>query len=435
MLTLVVCAKDGAVVQRVPIGKGEWLIGRQDGNHVVLASASVSRQHARIYTAQGRCYIQDLKSSNGVVMDGRRISEVEELHTNQRVTIGDFILYLQPEGQPDLPPPPGVSTHIVDQDRDFARLIGLTGPFEGEEFALSERENTIGRTEDNLILLPDASVSRGHSRIVVDERERHVLFDLHSSNGTYVNRKRVQRALLRDGDVVSIGNVSFRFVEAATSSHVRAAGALGLARRRSILVIGLVSVLLLMAGATVGLVFYKAHKRRVAKQKAEEAHSRAVVAGRNGVTNRDWETAIVELGRAVDYDPTDREIQALLTKARAEQEAHRRLDKGDQASNDGRLEASLKEYERIPPTSVYYPAVSQKLKTARSSLADELGRRGISTVKRRKWSDGHGLLKRSLDLKPPDGRSDKRWKVLRKVEKTLRRKRIAYDPWVPTRGR
>jgi len=427
MLTLVVCAKDGAVVQRVPVGKGEWLIGRQDGNHVVLPSASVSRQHARIYTAQGRCFIQDLKSSNGVVVDGRRIQEVEELQPNQRVQVGDYLMYLQPEGAPEAPPPPGVSTHIVDQDKEWARIVGLTGPFEGEEFTLSERENTIGRTEDNLILLPDASVSRKHSRIVVDEKERHVLFDLHSSNGSYVNRKRVQRALLRDGDVVSIGNVSFRFVDRRSAGR----GGGGLAsssRRRSFLVVGLIAVLLLMAGATVGLVFYKAHKRRVAKQRAEEAHSRAVVDGRNAVTARDWETAIVQLGRAVDYDETDREIQALLSKARAEQEAKGVADKGTRLAGDGRLAAALKAFEQVPHNSVYFPEVSQKLKKTRAALSAELAGSASAAYRKRKYKTSHELLARALDLDPTNATFQKK---IGKVERKLRKKRIPFERWQP----
>ena len=427
MHTLVVCAKDGAVVQRVPVGKGEWLIGRQDGNHVVLPSASVSRQHARIYTAQGRCFIQGLKSSNGVVIDGRRIAEVEELQPGQRVLIGDFLLYLQPEGVPEAPPPPAVSTHIVDQDRDFARLVGLTGPFEGEEFSLSERENTIGRTEDNLILLPDASVSRQHARIVADDRERHVLFDLHSSNGSYVNRKRVQRALLRDGDVASIGNVSFRFVDRRTGGRGPRTGAEG-ATRRSLLVLGLVSVLLLMAGATVGLVFYNAHQRRAAKQRAEEAHSRAVVDGRNAVTARDWETAVVQLGRAVDYDPTDREIKTLLDRARAEQAAKATADRGDRLAADGRLDAAIKAFSEVPNNSAYFPEVSQKLKKVKAALVEELSSEASALFRKRKYAECHEALVRALDLDPTDAELQKK---IGKVERKLRKKHIAFERWQP----
>ena len=90
MTTLVVFAKDGSVVHRLPIDKGEWLIGRQEGNAVVLQSPSVSRQHARIYTAQGRCFIQDLGSANGVFLGTRKVEEVEELRVGLDVIIGDY---------------------------------------------------------------------------------------------------------------------------------------------------------------------------------------------------------------------------------------------------------------------------------------------------------------------------------------------------------
>lgn len=429
MYTLVVSAKDGGVVHRLPISKGEWLIGRQEGNAVVLQSPSVSRQHARIYTAQGRCFIQDLKSANGVYMDGRRVEEVEELRAGQDVLIGEFSMRLEPEGAGE-GGAPSLSTHIVSQDREYARIVGLNGPFEGEEFTLSEKENTIGRTEENLILLPDPSVSRQHARVVVEDNGRHVVFDLHSSNGSYVNRKRIQRAVLREGDVMTIGNVSFRFVVAGSKGGA-AGGQAGSGRRRSVLVWALVGVLLVMAGLTVGLVLYKSHKRRIKQKKAQESYQRAVVTGREAVAAKEWEGAIDQLNRAVEFNPTEPEIQGLLAKARAEQGYQAALRRGDDLFAMGRLEEARKVLEGIPGTSSYYKAVAGKLKEIKGRLAGKYLQDGKTAYRKKRYKEAHDLLVKALDADPTE---DGALKQVRKVERRLKKKKIDFDPWSPGDG-
>ncbi|MVU78890.1 ATP-binding cassette domain-containing protein [Nocardia sp. ET3-3] len=66
----------------------------------------------------------------------------------------------------------------------------------------------IGRTSDNQIVVNDPMASRNHARLVAD-REGLAIEDLNSANGTFVNGRREQRALLRERDIITIGNVDF----------------------------------------------------------------------------------------------------------------------------------------------------------------------------------------------------------------------------------
>jgi pSer/pThr/pTyr-binding forkhead associated (FHA) protein len=61
-----------------------------------------------------------------------------------------------------------------------------------------------------------ADVSRRHCRFVFTEGSWQV-FDLQNLNGVYLNGERVQQAILRHGDVVSLGGYSFQ-VELGTES-------------------------------------------------------------------------------------------------------------------------------------------------------------------------------------------------------------------------
>jgi len=68
---------------------------------------------------------------------------------------------------------------------------------------------TIGRDPANDIVLEDTTVSRRHAQIERQDGDV-VLTDLGSSNGTFVNGRRVQQAPLRPGDEVVIGGCTFR---------------------------------------------------------------------------------------------------------------------------------------------------------------------------------------------------------------------------------
>jgi len=79
-----------------------------------------------------------------------------------------------------------------------------------QEYVISEDVVTIGRHPDNTIVVPQESISRQHARI---ERVDDVFFivDLNSSNGTMVNGQRITRHELKEGDVITLGDVEFGF--------------------------------------------------------------------------------------------------------------------------------------------------------------------------------------------------------------------------------
>lgn len=92
-----------------------------------------------------------------------------------------------------------------------AKLILLEGD-SNTEYPLS-RSNKIGRHPGNEVQVIDRIVSKEHATITQDERQRYILEDAGSLNGTYINGKRVISQVLKDGDTIAMGNTSFRFSE------------------------------------------------------------------------------------------------------------------------------------------------------------------------------------------------------------------------------
>ncbi|MEI8258888.1 MAG: FHA domain-containing protein, partial [Deltaproteobacteria bacterium] len=66
---------------------GSVLIGRGDGCQVVLVESSVSTTHARLERVGNQLFIEDLGSSNGTYVDGRRVAR-EHVTAHSAVAIG-----------------------------------------------------------------------------------------------------------------------------------------------------------------------------------------------------------------------------------------------------------------------------------------------------------------------------------------------------------
>lgn len=79
---------------------------------------------------------------------------------------------------------------------------------ERRDFAMSGAKTIIGRKADATLRIPTADVSREHCEVELVGNDV-VLRDLGSSNGTYLNGKRIAEARVMAGDKVSIGPVTF----------------------------------------------------------------------------------------------------------------------------------------------------------------------------------------------------------------------------------
>jgi hypothetical protein len=87
---------------------------------------------------------------------------------------------------------------------EMAMLMEVEGPSPGKRFFLEQAELTIGRDEACDMVIPERQVSRQHARIR-HEGGRHILEDLGSKNGTFVNGSEVvEPHPLQDGDEIQI---------------------------------------------------------------------------------------------------------------------------------------------------------------------------------------------------------------------------------------
>jgi pSer/pThr/pTyr-binding forkhead associated (FHA) protein len=106
---------------------------------------------------------------------------------------------------PDASPPRGDNERMAE-----ITLRVLDGADRGKVFDALATPVTIGREEGNSIQLNDERVSRFHLKIQTD-RDKVVLTDLQSTNGTRVNGEDVQLRILRYGDLITLGRSTLLF--------------------------------------------------------------------------------------------------------------------------------------------------------------------------------------------------------------------------------
>ena len=99
----------------------------------------------------------------------------------------------------------------------MASLFVIQGRDQGRRFDLADAAQTIGRDATNQIQLHDDEASRRHAELHRAGGEFE-LVDLESSNGTWVNGKKVERTSLRTGDKVTIGKTLLLFTGGSTDS-------------------------------------------------------------------------------------------------------------------------------------------------------------------------------------------------------------------------
>jgi pilus assembly protein CpaF len=97
----------------------------------------------------------------------------------------------------------------------FSVIISEKGGAERRE-SFDRTEINVGRVQGNDLMLPKGNVSKRHARLLYRDG-RFIVTDLKSTNGTYVNgRKIVQATIVREGDKIYIGDFVLR-IESSTS--------------------------------------------------------------------------------------------------------------------------------------------------------------------------------------------------------------------------
>jgi len=130
-----------------------------------------------------------------------------------RDLFGDDVFHPGGAGGGDRGPAPAAATNRSPEIPPAKRmkLVGISRVVAAYEIVLSRVDMQIGREAHNDIAVDHRSVSDFHARVHFDGTD-YILEDQGSDQGTRVNSERYRRFVLRQNDLVQVGDVRFRFV-------------------------------------------------------------------------------------------------------------------------------------------------------------------------------------------------------------------------------
>jgi pSer/pThr/pTyr-binding forkhead associated (FHA) protein len=183
-------------------------IGRQQADIQFADDVFLSPQHARFTVQDGRLFVQDLGSTNGVFL---RIKRPSPLDHDDRFLVGEQLLRLDSQPLAEYGPDQN-GTYFYGSARPeatFRVVQQLAGG--GEGLIASARGNTlsIGR-EANVLNFPDDRFISGHHAQLDHSWDtgQVILTDTGSRNGTFIQIKAAQE--LFHGDYLFVGQQLFR---------------------------------------------------------------------------------------------------------------------------------------------------------------------------------------------------------------------------------
>ncbi len=114
-------------------------------------------------------------------------------------------------------------TFKEERRQSYKIIIRSENKIQGE-YLIRKKRVSIGRHRDNDLRIDDPLISRQHAQVIQQGRTTY-LRDLNSTNGTYVNAKRVDIAPLEEGTTIQIGNFQLTFTRTDKNSAASTGGA------------------------------------------------------------------------------------------------------------------------------------------------------------------------------------------------------------------
>lgn len=217
---------------QVLLGPGVNRVGSDPESNIVLDTPGVLPQHCQLHVSASGVMLE-VPAGTTVSVNGRHVDGLIALRPGDSVTFDHVLARLAavdavaprsgngtavgyPHAAND---DPGVTA--VRQILPMYVLRGLTGGAFGRSYPL-QGPVTIGRSPECDIHINDLGLSRVHARLVPGE-DGVFIEDLSSTNGTFINDRRVMKERARKGDEIGFDKLRFRLSGAAAQEPVHIA--------------------------------------------------------------------------------------------------------------------------------------------------------------------------------------------------------------------
>lgn len=112
-----------------------------------------------------------------------------------------------------------IEKQLKEKKSNCASLVIIHGSHFGKRIELNKDKMVIGRAEDADIIVDVEHVSREHA-VILKEGSNFIIEDSNSTNGTFVNTKKIKKTTLQEQDLILIGNTIFKFISSENLENI-----------------------------------------------------------------------------------------------------------------------------------------------------------------------------------------------------------------------
>lgn len=390
-------------------------IGRKPDNDFSIGAKNVSSYHAVLQYENGRFFLEDLNSTNGLFVNNRKITGKSEIVHGDKIsfatveflvefdipkaeTVEEKEMSAEPNGtviinQTEIPslentggnipepeiniegngetlPPidniteqPGRSTVLFGMKNVLSsgRLVRIDDQFNPlNEYNLDNPETTIGRENCDLIF-DHSSISRFHCLIKKQAGNNYQINDNNSTNGVFINGKKITKHTLVHEDIVKIGDLEFVYLEPGKifykenlKNGEKTSSPLG--NKKLIYIAGGVLVVLLIVLMLIPGSSSSGTKRKKAQILSEKE---IVTQIQNSLENNSWDE-VVDLINSFNVQGQEKALE----KAKKEIKAREVYNKLSDALNNHQWDEAKRILGTIDSSTTYYEKGNNKIQSS-----------------------------------------------------------------------
>jgi hypothetical protein len=312
------------------------------------------------------------------------------------------------------------------------KLVVMSSNFAGREFTLDKPAMVIGRTDDNDVVVNHRSISRHHAKIV-REHGRYSIVDLQSANGVRVNGEEYGKVELRRGDMIDLGHVRLRFVEAGEDfvfgrdGHVVEVGGKPPKKSKAALfviagVVGVGGLIGILAAAGV----FSGGKpsasqatvtppgdvtppppdsptKPVPPNPAGSEVQKHLDEARALIVEEKWDDALAAAKQALKVEPGNAEAKALEEQAKSELKTQGIYDDFVKAAGRNRTAEAAALYRKIPENSAYRPKATGEYERLRNEFVSKYEAEARTLAGKGQCDRIPAIIRKVTDVFPESG--------------------------------
>lgn len=202
---------------QVLIGQGALQVGNGEDADIALGFPDVVARHAELIRTGDVLTLRALEGAVSVNGEALAAGGEAVLKPGDRIGFGTTLARIVAVEKAGVAPTPVRPLPVDDHGATRVRMAvprfvlrGVSGAAFGKTYPVNAQQ-VIGRQSDCDISIPSEEISRRHAQVRPTPIGLHVE-DLGSSNGTFINGKRVQDGLLRPGEELRLDNIRFLLV-------------------------------------------------------------------------------------------------------------------------------------------------------------------------------------------------------------------------------